>query len=567
MSTNPFRVYLARIAVVSFVSICGLAVAHAQTPPKPARQPHDHGAPTPPAKPPEDTKQEGAASDHSQMMHGQSGAMSAAREGSGTAWLPDASPMYALHRQRGAWELMAHTNGFTQFLYDAGDRGHDQVGSINWVMGMAHRTVAGGRFGLRGMVSLEPWTIRGCGYPDLLASGERCKGEPIHDQQHQHDLFMEIAAQYDRPLAGSVRWQVYGGPAAEPALGPVAYPHRISAMPNLLAPIAHHWLDATHITFGVVTGSLYGNRWKTEASAFNGREPDEERTNFDLAALDSVSGRVWFLPTPNFAIQVSAGRLRDAEPSDDGSRIDVTRATASVTYHRTFSDTNIWASTLAWGRNSESDHASNAMLVETNVTLDERNAWFGRFEVVGKSAHDLDVDQEGTFTVGKLQGGYTRYLGTWMGLKPGLGVSASAGLVPNSLKGVYGSRVNAGFGVFLTVRPAAMTMMQHSPGAAMPGAAPMDHLKMKMPEHEHSAPAQTAPPKAPAATAKPPVPGDPRLPVLPVERVIDPACADRIDLTNAPRATHEGKVYYFCSAADREEFLKDPATYLKKRGQ
>ena len=218
------------------------------------------------------------------------------REASGTAWLPDATPMYGIHGQAGSWQLMGHGNTFAQFLYDSGDRGHNQFGSINWVMGMAHRNIAGGRLGLRGMFSLEPWTIRGCGYPDLLATGERCDGEPIHDRQHQHDLFMEIAAQYDRPLTGSVRWQVYGGPAAEPALGPAAYPHRISAMPNLLAPIAHHWLDATHITFGVVTAGVYGHRWKAEASAFNGREPDEERTDIDFAPLDSVSGRVWFLP-------------------------------------------------------------------------------------------------------------------------------------------------------------------------------------------------------------------------------------------------------------------------------
>jgi hypothetical protein len=405
--------------------------------------------------------------DHTQ--HGDDAmAMFPAREASGTAWLPNESPMYGLHRPIGSWQVMGHGAAFSQFLYDGGDRGQDQFGSINWLMGMAYRNVGGGRFGLRGMVSFEPWTIRGCGYPDLLATGERCDGEAIHDRQHQHDLFMEVAAQYDRPLTGSLRWQVYGGPVGEPALGPVAYPHRISAMPNLLAPISHHWLDATHITFGVATAAVYGSRWKAEASAFNGREPDEDRTDFDLAALDSFSGRLSFLPTPKVVLQVSAGRLTEAEPAEhDEARIDVTRVTASATYHRSRQDGGIWATTAAWGRNAEGDHATNALLVETNLTLADRDTWFGRFEVVGKTAHDLDVhdvaDGE-AFTVGKLQAGYTRYLAAWKGLKPGFGVSASAGIVPKTLESVYGSRINAGFGVFFTVRPAVMRMADASSG-------------------------------------------------------------------------------------------------------
>ncbi|HEX7741236.1 MAG TPA: hypothetical protein VF442_02190, partial [Sphingobium sp.] len=180
-----------------------------------------------------------------------------AREGSGTSWLPDASPMYMVHRQKGPWMLMAHANAFLQYLHESGDRGAHQTGSINWLMGMAERGVGRGHLELRGMLSAEPWTIRGCGYPDLLASGELCSGETIHDRQHPHDLFMELSAEYDRPLAGTTRLQLYGGPAAEPALGPVAYPHRISAMPNPIAPISHHWLDSTHVAFGVVTGGVY----------------------------------------------------------------------------------------------------------------------------------------------------------------------------------------------------------------------------------------------------------------------------------------------------------------------
>ena len=109
------------------------------------------------------------------------------------------------------------------------------------------------------------------------------------------------------------------GLVGEPALGPPAFPHRVSALPNPLSPIAHHWLDATHITFGVVTAGVYDAKWKAEMSVFNGREPDERRYDFDFAALDSVAGRVWFLPTESLALQVSAGHLNEAEPGPAGT--------------------------------------------------------------------------------------------------------------------------------------------------------------------------------------------------------------------------------------------------------
>lgn len=394
--------------------------------------------------------------DMQHMTHDEGMSMPSSREGSGTSWLPDETPMYAIHGQAGGWMLMAHGNAFLQYLHESGDRGGDQVGSVNWLMGMADRSVgSGGHLGLRGMMSLEPWTIRGCGYPDLLASGEVCNSEAIHDRQHPHDLFMELAATYDRPLAGDIRLQVYGGPVGEPALGPTAFPHRISAMPNLLAPITHHWFDATHITYGVVTGGLYGKRWKAETSLFNGREPDETRTNFDFAALDSWSGRVWFLPANRWALQVSAGRLHEAEAGHDGGpRINVNRVTASATYHHVLRPGSIWASTVGWGRNQEpGNKATNALLAETNLTLDERDTWFGRFELSEKSGHDLAIESREVFTVAKLQAGYTRYFAAWNGLKPGVGAGVSAGLVPDSLRPRYGSRVNVGVGVFLTLRP------------------------------------------------------------------------------------------------------------------
>jgi hypothetical protein len=453
MSARVSSSVLIGVVAISLCSVTAIRAA-AQSPPDPQQQQHE------PQSTPAGGPEQQHDMQHMQMGDDQSMAMAPAREGSGTSWLPDETPIYAIHSQAGRWTLMTHGNAFLQYLHEGGDRGSDQGGGINWFMGMADRNIGAGHLGLRGMISLEPWTIRGCGYPDLLASGELCNGEAIHDRQHPHDLFMELAATYDRPLAATVRWQIYGGPVGEPALGPTAFPHRISATPSPMAPISHHWLDSTHITYGVVTGGVYGRRWKAETSVFNGREPDEDRTNFDFGALDSWSGRVWYLPTNRWALQVSAGHLKEAEAGHDGGpRIDVDRVTVSATYHHQLTETSIWASTMGWGRNKEPENsATDAFLAETNLTLHDRDAFFGRLELSGKSAHDLAIESTDVFTVAKLQAGYTRYLDSWKGLKPGAGLDVSAGIVPPSLESVYGGRVNLGVAVYLTVRPSDHSM-------------------------------------------------------------------------------------------------------------
>ena len=252
------------------------------------------------------------------------------------------------------------------------------------------------------MSSLEPWSVPGCGSINLLATGEMCDGDTIHDRQHPHDLFMELAADYDRPIRGTVRWQVYAGLAGEPALGPAGFPHRTSAWMNPIAPIAHHWLDSTHITFGLVTTGVYGDRWKAEASVFNGREPDDERADLDLGALDSVSGRLSFLPTDRLALQVSAAHLREAEAEFPPTpRSDLNRLTASATYHRPLSAGGVWATTLAYGLNSGDEvipegrvhFVTSAILLESALTLRERHTFLGRGEIVEKPAHDLHAHE------------------------------------------------------------------------------------------------------------------------------------------------------------------------------
>jgi hypothetical protein len=296
---------------------------------------------------------------------------------------------------------MLHGVGFLQYVQDKEPRGTSHLGSVNWIMGHVRRSGAYGDFQLRGMVSLEPVTISGCGYPVLLASGEVCDGQPIVDKQHPHDLFMELAAVYTKPLTRQVGIQLYAAPAGEPALGPVAFPHRVSAFMNPLAPISHHWLDATHISHGVVTAGVFGRRWKFEGSAFNGREPDDERYDFDLGKLDSYSGRLSVLPTSRLSLQVSGARLKEAE-QHASERVDVDRITASVIHHKPLSSSGIVATTLAWGHNFEEGERTQAGLAELSVSVHDSHVLFARGEVVQKSAGDLNLHaDEAISTCGK----------------------------------------------------------------------------------------------------------------------------------------------------------------------
>jgi hypothetical protein len=382
-------------------------------PPAPQAPTHQHETQEPARQPP------GPADPHA--GHVMSAGLFTNRDSAGTGWTPMRSPMLAAHRQAGPWSVMLMGNAFLQYLDEFAPihRGDRQGGSVNWVMGMGRRAVGAGVVGARVMLSAEPFTIPGCGYPNLLASGELCDGDGIHDKQHPHDLVMELAAEYSRPVTSSLRWHLYGGPAGEPALGPVAFPHRASAMPNPIAPISHHWLDATHITYGVVTSGITAARWRLEGSIFNGREPDDVRHDFDLAPLDSFAARLQLAPTDGLAIQVSAGRLEEAEAGEgDLPAHDVARITASMQYQGALFGRTL-ATTVAWGTNSESGVRTHAALAEGTMTLTPRHTVFGRVEIAGKQGHDLHIreNESAIFTVGKLQGGYVR-IGVFATLRP-----------------------------------------------------------------------------------------------------------------------------------------------------
>ena len=312
--------------------------------------------------------------------------MSMGAMSSGTAWQPSSAPMYMHHWTKNDWLLMLHYNAFVGVNAQGGPRGVTKFESANWLMPMAFRKLGRGTLQLRGMFSAEPFTFPPGGSPLLFQTGETYKGEPIIDAQHPHELFMELSAQYTHPLGERGTWFTYFGYPGEPALGPVAFMHRASASENPAATLAHHLQDSTHITFGVLTTGFTYRWFKLEGSIFNGREPDENRYDFDSGKWNSRSARLWFMPNRNWAMQISHGFLRSPEAHDPG--VDIRRTTASLQYNRKW-DRGNWASAFVWGRNHLSGHHDgifnlNSYTAESTVQFLDKNYLYTRLELVDK---------------------------------------------------------------------------------------------------------------------------------------------------------------------------------------
>ena len=372
-------------------------------------------------------------------MNGFYGPYAMTREASGTAWQPEAARHEGVHIMRGPWMVMLH--GFADLVYDhqGSDRGDEKVFSNNMGMAMAQRSLGPGMLGLRSMLSLEPTTVGKEGYPLLLQTGETADGRtPLIDRQHPHDLFMELAGSYSMS-SGNRSLFLYGGLPGEPALGPPAFMHRYSGINIPVAPITHHWLDSTHITYGVLTAGAVVDRVKVEASAFRGREPDEDRWNIESPKLDSHSFRLSVNPTDRWALQVSYGRIHSPEQLEP--EVSQDRTTASAIYDGTFGDTGRWEGTLAWGRNrNRPGHILDAFTGEAAASFSERHTVFARVEQVEKDELFLEPDPRvgETFTVGELTAAYRYDFLKREHSAFGLGASGTVSQVPSELRDTYG---------------------------------------------------------------------------------------------------------------------------------
>lgn len=381
------------------------------------------------------------------------------RESSGSSWVPDSTPMYGWMRMFGDDMLMLHGAIFPRYVNANTLRGDDGIDAPNWFMAMySHPFNENAQLGFRGMMSLNLLTEGGSGYPLLFQTGETWDGLALHDRQHPHDLFDELSVSYSQRFGPDFSAYLYVGYPGEPALGPPAFMHRLSAMDNPDAPISHHWQDSTHITFGVVTVGMVWRDFKIEGSNFTGREPDEVRYDFDRPKMDSFSGRLSWNPTKNVALQISHGYLRSPETLEP--EVNQHRTTASLIYNKPLGRDTNWSNAFVWGQNRASGgHKTQSFLFESNFQRG-RDTVYGRIERVEKPGHELvldEIDHETEFPIKAFTVGYIRDLAHGKGVDVGLGGQFTIYDVPDGLDRYYGDDIPFTFQVFLRVRPSLMS--------------------------------------------------------------------------------------------------------------
>ena len=374
----------------------------------------------------------------------------------GTSAEPASTPHEMLMTQKGPWMLMFHGGGFLVSQQQTGPRGGDKVFGASWLMPMAQRELGPGTFTARVMLSLDPATITDRRYPELFQLGETAFGKPIVDGQHPHDFFMELALLYDLKLSKNTLLTFYAAPVGDPAMGPEAYAHRASASEDVLAPLGHHLQDSTHIANDVLTVGLAYKIARIEASAFHGREPDEDRWDIDAGAINSWSARLTMNPAANWSGQYSITHLKSPEqlfPAESTLRM-----TASVTYNRPLARGN-WASTLLWGRNRDipSGQVFNSYLAESTVRFAQHNYAWTRIENVDRTNELLlgnkllppGFDERFLARVQAYSFGYDREFNFVPHVSSALGGQYTLYAKPSSLDSIYGAHP---MGVLLFLR-------------------------------------------------------------------------------------------------------------------
>ena len=386
------------------------------------------------------------------------------REASGTSMNPSSAsmPMRMMMLMRSGWNLGFMGDAFLTETQQSGPRGEDKLYSTNVGMFSAEHAIGRGAFVAEAMFSLEPATVSERRYPLLFQTGETAFGAPIEDGQHPHNFFMALGVHYARPLGDETIFEAYFAPVGDPALGPLAYPHRASAAEIPEAPIGHHWEDSTHISYNVVTVGVKRSFVRIEASGFHGAEPGEDRWGISGGGIDSWAGRLSLIPTANWVAQISVGRLAHPEALERG---DVVRTTASVEYSRPMGASN-WSTSFVFGRNHKTatGEDTNALLLESVVPFRRENFFTGRWELVDKDelfAAEPAIEQQllntagtDTFRIGAYTAGYTRYFRVFSPVQTGFGANFTTYTLPEAIVPFYGAHpFGVNFYLHLQLKP------------------------------------------------------------------------------------------------------------------
>jgi hypothetical protein len=332
--------------------------------------------------------------------------------------------------------------------------------SQNWFMLAGQRQLASGTLSLEGMISLEPFTLKAIGSPQVFQTGETYKTGPLIDYQHPHDLVMELGAKYGLERRG-VTYLFGAALVGPPALGPTPFMHRESARDNPQAPLLHHYTDSTHISAGVLTAGIERDGVTLEASWFRGAEPDEHRLEFDRPRLDSWSARASWRRGP-WQAQFSGAHLHRPEPFE---LFNMSRMTASIEFNGTIGSHPLAAS-LIWGQNREIHGILDGYLFEWDVPTAGRGVFYGRAENVAKDQLDLGAPAPPGFVefhrishVAALTIGYVRNVTERQWGRLAVGGDATVYHVPQNMLEYYGAPHS--YHVFVRYRPNRSTSAAH----------------------------------------------------------------------------------------------------------
>jgi hypothetical protein len=342
--------------------------------------------------------------------------------------------------------------------------------SQNWFMAAAARPAGPGRLTLETMVSLEPLTIgryvyrvdgerfTAGGSPQLFQTGESFRQLPLVDYQHPHDLIMNLGLTFER-RGPRVGYAIGADLVGTPTLGPMPFMHRESARNNPQVPLAHHLLDSTHSTAGVVRVGITVADWRFESSAFRGAEPDEDRYDIDQPRLDSWAARVAWR-RGGWEAQLSGSKLHEPEWY---APWDQTRFTASIAYAGTLAARPLSA-TAAFGQTREfatpSAVDSRGALFEWDWRAIRALTTYGRIEVVRKELLGVHVHVPGVphphylSNVGAFTLGAVHDL-AWFGLdrhgRVGIGGDVTLYQMSRDLQPIFGG--SASYHAFVRWRP------------------------------------------------------------------------------------------------------------------